>query len=506
MKKLFILILLVLFTVPLSFAQSKVDKTKFGIQGNGLLVANEFKMERSIKTSWLARGLVRFGLGEYFNAEVGAGYGQYAGLATLRDYYKSIMVPVDFRLFIKFVEHDTYPYLFLGVGGMYYKVDNFPEHTNPNGNFPNEVKDKGFAGIAPVGLGYNIDLGSGVALDLNVGVTLTTTDNLNYYKGGNPTDADYRLGLGLLFGSSVHDDDMDGLMSDVEKQLGTDPLKADTDGDGLNDGEEVNRYKTDPLKTDTDSDGLNDGEEVLKYKTDPLKADTDGDGLNDGEEVNKYKTDPLKADTDGDGLGDSDEVMKYKTDPLKSDTDADGLSDGDEVMKYKTDPVKADTDGDGLKDGDEVMKYKTDPLKTDTDGGTVDDGAEVKRGTDPLNADDDVVKVGVPIVLEGITFETGKSEITPESEQILMGAHKTLMTYSDISVEISGHTDNVGSKESNIRLSQRRADAVKDWLVAKGINAERITAIGYGPDEPRVPNTTAENKRQNRRIEFKRTK
>jgi len=101
---------------------------------------------------------------------------------------------------------------------------------------------------------------------------------------------------------------------------------------------------------------------------------------------------------------------------------------------------------------------------------------------------------------------TNKSDITPESEQILMKALKTLQTYPDISVEISGHTDNVGSNSSNQKLSQRRTDSVKGWFVSKGIPADRITAVGYGEEKPRVANDTAENKRLNRRIEFTRTK
>jgi outer membrane protein OmpA-like peptidoglycan-associated protein len=198
--------------------------------------------------------------------------------------------------------------------------------------------------------------------------------------------------------------------------------------------------------------------------------------------------------------------MKYKTDPTKADTDKDGLTDGDEVMKYKTDPLKADTDGEGLSDSEEVLKYKTNPLNKDTDGGTVDDYTEVKRGTDPLNAEDDVVKIGVPIVLEGITFATGKADITPESEQILMKALKTLTTYPDISVEISGHTDNVGSAKSNQKLSERRANSVRDWLIRQGVDANRITAVGYGEDKPIADNKTKEGKAKNRRIEFTRTK
>jgi outer membrane protein OmpA-like peptidoglycan-associated protein len=509
MKKIATILFMLCIAASLSFAQG-TDKVKVGVQFNPFISANEFPQE-NLKLSWLARGVVRFGLGEYLNADIGAGYGQYTGIGVRegypRDYYNTAIIPADFRLILKLIKADTYPYIYLGAGGMYYKVDNLLENINPDENWPKEVKDnKGFAGHAPAGIGAQIDMGAGVALDLHAGIVITSTDNLNNYIDGDAPDAWYEAGVGILFGSGIHDDDNDGLMSDIEEQFGTNPYNPDTDNDGLNDGEEVNTYKTDPLKADTDGDGLKDGEEVMKYKTDPSKADSDGDGLNDGDEVMKYKTDPLKADTDGDGLNDGDEVMKYKTDPLKADTDGDGLKDGDEVMKYKTDPLKADTDGDGLKDGDEVMKHKTDPLKADTDGGTVDDGIEVKRGTDPLNPEDDVVKIGVPIVLEGITFATNKADITPESEKILMGALKTLQTYPEISVEISGHTDNVGSNSSNQKLSQRRAEAVKGWLVAKGISSDRITAVGYGEESPRVANDTAENKRLNRRIEFKRIK
>src|SRR3989304_3411542 len=165
-----------------------------------------------------------------------------------------------------------------------------------------------------------------------------------------------------------------------------------------------------------------------------------------------------------------------------------------------------DTDVYGLYDGEEVMKHKTDPLKKDTDGGSVDDLTEIIRGTNPVDPNDDVVKIGVPIILEGVTFETNKAAITPESSQILRSALKTLTTYPEIQVEVSGHTDNVGSKKSNLRLSQRRAEAVREWLIERGIDPVRIVAKGYGPDVPIAPNDSPENKRKNRRIEFKRIK
>jgi len=241
--------------------------------------------------------------------------------------------------------------------------------------------------------------------------------------------------------------------------------------------------------------------------------DTDGDGLKDGDEVRLEKTDPGKMDTDGDGLGDGEEIQKFKTDPLKADTDGDGLKDGQEVNTTKTDPLKADTDGDGHNDGEEINRYKTNPLKADTDDGTVTDGAEVARGSNPLDASDDVpkkeelkVEVGKAIILEGIVFATGKADVSEEAAMRLETAYNTLAQNPEITVEIRGYTDNVGKKSSNIKLSQRRADSVRDHLVSKGIAAERITAKGFGPENPIAPNTTAAGRQQNRRIEFFRTK
>ena len=85
-------------------------------------------------------------------------------------------------------------------------------------------------------------------------------------------------------------------------------------------------------------------------------------------------------------------------------------------------------------------------------------------------------------------------------------ALKTLTTYSEIVVEISGHTDITGSRKTNERLSQQRADAVRDWLVSQGVAPDRIFTKGYGPDKPIASNDTPEGKQKNRRIEFTRIK
>lgn len=121
------------------------------------------------------------------------------------------------------------------------------------------------------------------------------------------------------------DTDGDGLTNQREAEIGTDPNNADTDRDGLLDGEEVFQTGTSPLVPDTDGDGLLDGDEVRR-RTNPLNPDTDADGSSDGNEVN-VGTDPLRSDTDGDGLLDGAEPGSCPN-ALNPDSDGDGIIDG----------------------------------------------------------------------------------------------------------------------------------------------------------------------------------
>ncbi len=479
------------------------------MQINGLLPDDDFGYKNGIKLKFLARGFLRFDASQNLEVELGGGYGKYSGLDYSSAYYSTDLIPIDLRFVLSPFNTETWnPFLYFGFGGLHYSVKDLP--VSYSSQYPqSNIKKDGWTGIIPAGIGAQFPLGQTVLLEISGGVSYSLTENLNYYKvNETPNDAYFTLGIGITFqrNRGESDDDKDGLTLDEEESLGTNPKKADTDGDGLSDGDEVNKYKTNPLNNDSDGDGLKDNDEIFIYKTNPLASDTDNDGLSDGEEINIYKTNPNDADTDHDGLKDGDEINTYKTDPLKTDTDNDGLKDGDEVDTYKTNPIVSDTDGDGLKDGDEVVKYKTDPNKKDTDGGTIDDGVEVNRGTNPNDPNDDVVKIGVPIVLEGITFESGKYEITPESEEVLQKALKTMQTYPDIEVEISGYTDNVGSASRNLTLSQNRAAAVKNWLLSHGVQETRIIAKGYGSENPIVPNDSPDHRRKNRRIEFKRIK
>jgi OmpA-OmpF porin, OOP family len=102
-----------------------------------------------------------------------------------------------------------------------------------------------------------------------------------------------------------------------------------------------------------------------------------------------------------------------------------------------------------------------------------------------------------------IEFETGSATLAPEGRAILDQMAAVLAKMSTRTVEIIGHTDNSGNRTSNIALSQARADAVKGYLVGKGISPQQLTTTGVGPDQPVASNDTADGRARNRRIEFR---
>ena len=253
-------------------------------------------------------------------------------------------------------------------------------------------------------------------------------------------------------GGAPVDSDDDGLPDAVEATLGTDPLDPDSDGDGLEDGEEVGKddphaydplSDTNPLDADTDDDGLKDGTEAKGDgpltpfgPTSPLQADSDGDGLPDGLEVGV--TEPIPGGvSDGANpvpfagtavppfVGDRD--PQTKTDPTDADSDGDGLTDGGEDANHdgavtnsiggtgsagqgETDPNDADSDGDTLNDGEELGLHKSSPLDTDTDDGGLPDGDEITSGKDILDPSDDLSPV-----------EDGDNDGLPDSVEAVLG-------------------------------------------------------------------------------------
>lgn len=106
------------------------------------------------------------------------------------------------------------------------------------------------------------------------------------------------------------------------------------------------------------------------------------------------------------------------------------------------------------------------------------------------------------ITFVDIHFETGKYEVLQESYVEIQKIANSLIQSKKIKIEVRGHTDDVGSDDDNLRLSEQRANSVKKVLISMGVDANRIRTKGFGESRPIVPNTTAENRAKNRRTEF----
>lgn len=503
-KSKFVLLAMACLAIASTLAFSQSERRTYGVGVNfgGAIPSSDIRPSRALP---FGRAFLRYYPATQVGLEVGLGMGT---LEAGRDsFFSSMIYPFDIRLVLQpFNDGKVNPYFFGGVGLMYFDpVDAQTQRLPRNAN----REYSRITGFFPAGVGAQYFVSKNTALGVCGTYNLSLTDNLDDIKVGGK-DGFWNVTATVFAYLRGENDDLDGdgLLNKEEIELGTDPNNPDTDGEGLTDGEEVKTYLTSPLKPDTDDDGLNDKEEIFTHKTNPLNPDTDDDGLKDGEEVLTYRTDPLKADTDGDGLHDGDEVLKYHTDPLRVDTDGDTLGDGEEVLRHTTDPLKRDTDGDVLPDNDELNKYKTNPLVADTDKGGVDDGKEVQLALNPLDASDDVpvIKIGERIILEGVNFESAKTALLPSARSILDQVASSLLSSPEAEVAIHGHTDNVGGAKYNMDLSLGRAEAVKSYLVSKGVAANRVATKGFGFVKPVADNGTADGRARNRRIEFMRVK
>jgi OOP family OmpA-OmpF porin len=182
-----------------------------------------------------------------------------------------------------------------------------------------------------------------------------------------------------------------------------------------------------------------------------------------------------------------------------SDEDGDGVYDGIDKCPGTSTGVMVDargcpvdSDGDGVFDG--VDRCPGTPRGTDVD----------TRGCPISKVEKAMLDVGVFSTTE-IVFDTDKADIKPESNQILGEIGATLAAHPELKVEIGGHTDSTGSDAHNQKLSEKRAQAVLDYLVKNfpGVKAEQLFPKGYGESRPIASNDTREGRAQNRRVEFR---
>ena len=362
---------------------------------------------------------------------------------------------------------------------------------------PYRFTDNGVHGA----LGDRIFLGDHVALRLEARAIYSPSTNASF----GPTWAGHIVGsMGLSFFTAAApvDIDHDGVVDRRDACPAT-PLGVtvddrgcpiDSDHDGVFDGPdkcpntpagaEVNSAG---CPVDSDQDGVYDG--LDKCPSTPAGARVDPTGC------------PLDADVDGvpDGIDQCPATpagAHVDTTGCPLDTDKDGVYDG--LDKCPNTPAGTEVDTSGCQ------------LSRDSDGDGVDDSKDkcpdTPAGT-KVDAQGCVIlftTARAPLVLKGVTFETGRSALKPESYVVLDEVAGSLNANMDIRIEIAGYTDNTGSARGNVVLSQARADAVRAYLASKGVMPDRMVSKGYGTASPIATNTTAAGRAQNRRVELHR--
>jgi outer membrane protein OmpA-like peptidoglycan-associated protein len=311
-------------------------------------------------------------------------------------------------------------------------------------------------------------------------------------------------GLSIFPGpSAFRDADLDGVADGKDACSGT-PAGAVVDARGC--------------PSDSDRDKVFNGLDACPNTVEGAEVDargcpkdTDGDGVSDG--IDKCPSTMTGARVDATGC--------------PTDSDRDGVPDGPDVCPntpagatVDTTGCPVDSDHDGVADG--IDKCPNTPAGTevdsagcqrasDADGDGIDDTKDKCPGTaagtrvDAAGCPILFTEAKTPVVLRGVTFETGRSALKPDSYTILDIVAASLVANPDIKIEIGGHTDNTGASATNLRLSQARADAVRAYLATKGVGPERMVSKGYGASQPVAPNTTAAGRAQNRRVELRQT-
>ena len=259
---------------------------------------------------------------------------------------------------------------------------------------------------------------------------------------------------------------------------------------------------------DTDGDGVYDKKDACPEVAGLAEfngcPDSDGDGIKDSDDAcpNVAGLAAMNGcpDTDGDGIADKDDMCPNEKGTKENkgcpDTDGDSVIDKDDKCVTVAGPAAnggcpwPDTDGDGVLDKDDKCIDKVGPASNN--------GCPEGVSADDSSAIDNYAK--------SILFNTGKSSFKPGVTEKLDKVYELMSKYPKFSFTIAGHTDSDGRASSNLRLSDKRANAVKDYLVKKGIDASRLSAIGYGEANPAFTNATKEGKSQNRRVEIKASK
>ncbi len=360
------------------------------------------------------------------------------------------------------------PYAGLHVGYLSWNV------RDENGN-----SDVSFIPDGPTVIGYdnegNLEAldGANVTLALSLGLEFFVSKSISFDLGArysylmdNNLD---NVGLSSLWGSDHHDANS-GLLESFVGMTIYFGGNNDSDDDGILNDDDFCPDVAEDMDGFQDEDGCpdldNDGDGIADDKDGCPNEAEDMDGFQD----NDGCPDP---DNDGDGIIDANDQCPEEAEDMDGFQDEDGCPD-------------PDNDGDGIIDANDKCPGTPRDVVVGLDGCPV------------------VAVIEQEMILTGVTFTHAKAILTSEAKLALDTVAESLLAYPSVRVEVQGHTDSKGSAELNRQLSQDRANAVRSYLISKGIPSTQMEAIGYGEDMPVGDNKTHAGRVANRRVELKR--
>ncbi len=328
-----------------------------------------------------------------------------------------------------------------------------------------------------------------------------------------PLDSDHDGIIDALDANDNNSDqDNDGLSDQVEALINTDPANPDTDGDGIGDLEEVGKNINSPQDSDldgiidaldtvndsdSDSDGLSDSLEE-KLGSNPANPDTDGDGIEDKEEIGENIDKPLDSDHDGilninDSDDDNDKLstlyeLQIGTNPILVDSDGDGISDFKEqqILKEKeaSKKIGRKVSKEGIASNNNLQNDKNDK-----------NAITIETFGKPSKNSIQAARIYFP-------FRSANPKLTKNAADYIAKVVSWMKKDPKNIILLTGHTDNIGSKRMNLALGFKRVVAIREFLIQKGANIKQIELVSKGESQPIASNKTKKGRWKNRRVEI----